>query len=94
MDPLRSAPASASGKRAWFGWPENKQIEELRLKFARALKPAEQKKLAEEIQRLLIDEGVLVPLGQFYIPSAYRTSLTGVLDSHVPYFWNMKKAGK
>lgn len=94
MDPLRSAPAAASGKQAWFGWPEIKKIEELRLKFARTLKPAEQKKLAEEIQKLVIEEGVMVPLGQFYIPSAYRTSLTGVLDSHVPYFWNVKKSGK
>jgi peptide/nickel transport system substrate-binding protein len=94
MDPLRSAPAAASGKQAWFGWPEVQKIEELRLKFARTLKPAEQKKLAEEIQKLVIEEGVMMPLGQFYIPSAYRTSLTGVLDSHVPYFWNVKKSGK
>jgi len=94
MDPLRSATVSANGKRAWFGWPENKQIEDLRLKFARTSKAAEQKKLAEEIQKLVIDEGIMVPLGQFYIPSAYRASLTGVLESHVPYFWNVKKSGK
>jgi peptide/nickel transport system substrate-binding protein len=94
MDPLRSAPAAASGKRAWFGWPEVKKIEELRLQFARALNPADQKKLAAEIHKLAIDEGVHVPLGQFYIPSAYRTSLTGVLESPVPFFWNMKKSGK
>jgi peptide/nickel transport system substrate-binding protein len=94
MDPLRSAAAAASGKRAWFGWPEVKKIEELRLEFARALNPADQKRLAAEIHKLVIDEGVLVPLGQFYIPSAYRASLTGVLESPVPFFWNMKKSGK
>ena len=94
QDPLRAATVAASGKQAWFGWPEVKKIEELKMKFARASKPAEQKKLAEEIQKLVIEEGVMVPLGQFYIPSAYRASLTGVLDSHVPYFWNVKKSGK
>ena len=94
MDPLRSAIAAANGRKAWFGWPDVPEIEELRMKFARTLDPAEQKKLAEEIHKRLLDEGVLVPLGQFYIPSAYRADLTGVLESPVPFFWNMKKAGK
>ena len=94
MDPLRAATVSANGKRAWFGWPEVKQIEDLKMKFARTSNPAEQKKLAEEVQKVVIEEGVMVPLGQFYVPSAYRSSLTGVLDSPVPYFWNVKKSGK
>jgi peptide/nickel transport system substrate-binding protein len=94
MDPLRSPIASANGKKAWFGWPDVPEIEDLRMKFARSLDKVEQKKLAEEIHKRLLDEGVLVPLGQFYIPSAYRSNLTGVLESPVPFFWNMKKTGK
>jgi len=94
LDPLRSAAAAANGKGAWFGWPDVPKIEELRLKFARTSNPAEKKKLAEEIQKLIIDEGVLVPMGQFTVPTAYRTSLTGVLESPVPFFWNIKKTGK
>jgi peptide/nickel transport system substrate-binding protein len=93
-DPMRNQTVAANGKRAWFGWPDVPKIEELRQKFARTIDPAEQKKLAEEIQHTVIDEGVVVPMGQFVLPTAYRTVLTGVLESPVPLFWNLKKAGK
>ena len=94
MDPVRYGCVAASGKQAWFGWPDVPKIEELRLKFARTSNPVGKKKLAEEVQKLVIDEGVVVPLGQIYVPSAYGTNLTGVLESPVPFFWNIKKTGK
>jgi peptide/nickel transport system substrate-binding protein len=93
-DPLRNQTVAANGKRAWFGWPDFPKIEELRQKFARTANPAEEKKIAEEIQKMVIDEGVVVPMGQFVLPTAYSTNLTGVLDSPVALFWNIKKAGK
>jgi len=93
-DPLRNQTVAANGKRAWFGWPDVPKIEELRQQFARTSNPAEAKKIAEEIQKLVIDEGVVVPMGQFVLPTAYSTNLTGVLDSPVAFFWNIKKAGK
>lgn len=91
-DPLRNQTVATNGKRAWFGWPEVPKIEELRQKFARSTNVAEKKKLAEEIQHAVIDEGVVMPMGQFVLPTAYRTSLTGVLESPVPVFWNIRKA--
>src|SRR5436189_3558446 len=89
-DPLRNQTVAANGKRAWFGWPDVPKIEELRQQFARTSNPAEAKKIAEEIQKLVIDEGVVVPMGQFVLPTAYSTNLTGVLDSPVAFFWNIK----
>ncbi|CAN5724077.1 ABC transporter substrate-binding protein [soil metagenome] len=93
-DPLRNQTVAASGKKAWFGWPDVPKIEELRMKFARSSNAAEKKALAEEIQKVVIDEVVVMPMGQFVLPTAYRTSLSGVLDSPVPVFWNVKKTGK
>lgn len=93
-DPLRNQTVATNGKRAWFGWPDVPKIEELRQKFARSSNAAEKKKLAEEIQHAVIDEGVVMPLGQFVLPTAYRTTLTGVLESPVPVFWNIRKSGK
>lgn len=93
-DPLRNQTVAANGKRAWFGWPDIPAIEQLRDQFARTSNAAEQRKLAEEIQHAVIDEGVVVPMGQFFVPGAYRTTLTGVLDAPVSVFWNMKKTGK
>ena len=75
MDPVRSAPAAASGDNAWFGWPDMPQVEELRTKFALTSDPAEQKKIADELQRIGIDEGLYVPLGQMSVPTVYSTKL-------------------
>ena len=56
--------------------------------------PAKLKSLAEDVQRVAVDEGVVAPMGQYYVTAAYRTSLTGVMAESVPYFWNLKKTGK
>lgn len=93
MDPLRNYTVAANGKKAWFGWPDVPKIEELRYKFARTSNPAELKKLAEDIQKLVLDEGVVVPLGQYTFPAAYRTNLSGVIEAPVAFFWNIKKTG-
>ena len=94
MDPLRNPTTATNGKQAWFGWPEVAQVEELRQTFARTSDPAKLKSLAEEVQRVAHDEGVVAPRGQYYVTAAYRTSLSGVMAESVPYFWNLKKTGK
>ena len=92
MDPVRSAPAAANGDNAWFGWPEFPQIEDLRTKMALTSDPAEQKKISEEVQRIGIDEGLYVPLGQMSVPTVYSTKLSGLVHAPVFAFWNVKKA--
>ena len=64
----------------------------LRAEFARTSDEARLAELAEEINRAVIDEGVVVPLGQFVIPAGYSTKLTGVLPAPVALFWNIEKA--
>jgi peptide/nickel transport system substrate-binding protein len=91
-DPIRSLFVATAGKKSWFGWPDIPAIEELRNKFALATSIEERKRLAEEIDKRVIDEGVIVPLGQYVYPSAYSSKISGVLDYSRPLFWNMKKA--
>lgn len=43
---------------------------------------------------MAIDEGVVGPLGQFQIPAAYNTRLSGILEAPVTLFWNLKKSEK
>lgn len=93
-DPLRAFGVAANGKHAWFGWPDVPKIEELRAKFASTPNAAEQKKLANEIQAQVIEEGVLLPMGQYYVPSAYRKVLSKPVEAPIPVFWNLKKTGK
>lgn len=91
-NPLINQTVATSGEKAWFGWPDFPEIEKLRAEFARTSDQARLKELAEEIQHQVIDEGVVVPLGQFVIPSGFSTKLSGVLESPVAIFWNIEKA--
>jgi peptide/nickel transport system substrate-binding protein len=61
--------------------------------YARSGSPEEQKKIAAEIQKEAYDQVIYVPLGQYLAPSAWRKSLTGVLDGPAtPIFWNIDKS--
>lgn len=91
-DPLRNFTVSGNGNGAWFGWPDFPAIEKLRTRFAHTGNPQELKEIAEKIQKLALDEVVIVPLGQYSMVSATRKSLTDIVRAPVPVFWNMKKS--
>ena len=77
----------------WFGWAKDEKVEAMRDAFARASTPEEQKKIAAEIQKEVYEQVIYIPLGQFYGPSAWRKSLTGVLQGPAtPVFWNIDKS--
>jgi len=91
-NPITNFTLAAAGRTSWVGWPDIPAIEALRNRFARATDPAERKRIAAEIQQLAIDEGVVMPLGQFLRPAAYHTRLTDLVESPVTVFWNLKKS--
>lgn len=88
-NPAVHAGVSGAGATAWFGWPENGQIEKLRLDWVRATDKAKQKQIADEIQRLVIDEVLYVPWGQWTLPFAFSKKVQGVLRFPAPLFWNV-----
>jgi peptide/nickel transport system substrate-binding protein len=80
-------------KGGWFGWAENAKIETMRDAFARSSSPEEQKKIAADIQKENYDQVIYIPLGQYLAPSAWRKSLSGVLEGPAtPIFWNIDKS--
>src|SRR3982075_4359106 len=80
-------------KGGWFGWAEDAKIEQLKDVYARSSSPEEQKKIAADIQKEAYEQVIYIPLGQYLIPSAWRKSLTGVLDGPAtPIFWNIDKS--
>jgi peptide/nickel transport system substrate-binding protein len=92
-NPLASTFLGGKGKKGLFGWPDDPKIEELRDAYARALTPEDRKKISVEIQQEAYDTVIYVPLGQWSSPSAWRKSLTGVLEGQaVPVFWNVDKS--
>jgi peptide/nickel transport system substrate-binding protein len=73
------------------GWPTSARLEELRSQWIDAPDLASQKKLADDIQRQAFVDVPYVPLGQTLPVTAYRDSLTGVLNGFV-IFWNVRRA--
>ena len=81
---------SGAGSRAWFGWPDIPEIEKLVAEWARATDEAKRQRLADEVQRVALEEVTYVPWGQWLQPTAFRKNVQGVLKFGAPIFWNVK----
>ena len=93
-NPVANVSVGGRGKNGgWFGWAEDARIEQLRDQFARASTPEDQKKVAAELQKENYEKVIYIPLGQYLVPTAWRKSISGVLDGPAtPVFWNMDKS--
>jgi peptide/nickel transport system substrate-binding protein len=89
--PAGNDPLRGDGAKAWYGWPNIPRLEELRSAWYDAPDLPAQRRTAEEIQRVALDEVAFYPIGQWVQPTAYRTDLTGVLKSPFPLFWNVRR---
>lgn len=90
--PIANIGISGGGtEKAWFGWPTDAKTEELRDAYAREADPARQKELVVELQARLFEVVPYVNYGQWFQPMAWRSNLSGVLVSPVPFFWNVEK---
>jgi len=81
----------ANGGAAWFGWPEDANMESLRDQWIATPEEAKQKEIAASIERRAFDFVPYVPCGLVQQPMAFRKSLTGMVLSPVQFFWNMEK---
>ena len=89
--PALNSPLRGAGDKSWFGWPTDGKLEELRDAWFNAPTQAEQKKIAEEMQKRAFETVPYVPTAQFIIPTAYRSNLSGVINSPVTFIWNVEK---
>ncbi len=80
----------ATGPTGNIGWPKSEELETLRTQWLDAQDVATQKKLCEQIQLQALKDIPYVPLGQYFLATAYQTNITGVLNGQ-PVFWNVKK---
>ncbi len=89
-NPVAAGALSGGGpEKAWFGWPTDDKMEELRDKFAFTSDPAAQKELAKQIQKRAIEIGTHANVGTFFVPCGYRENVKGMIKSPVQFFWNM-----
>lgn len=91
FSPVTNNQVNTACDQAWFGWPCDERITDRIDTFATSTDPAEQRRLAREIQELALEVVPYVQYGQWFPPVAYRSNLSGVIDSPVPFFWNIEK---
>ena len=93
LNPISTAGLNAACEDAWFGWPCDEEIEQLRDQFAKETDPAKQKAIAEQVQARALEVGTHAYVGQWYQPLAFRDTLSGALEGPAPFFWNIEKSG-
>jgi len=91
IDPAGHFPIRGNGRAAWFGWPEDPQMEVLRDAWLDAPDQATQKKLAEEIQLHAMQQVPMIPVGQWFVPTATRDNITDIVRAQAMLHWNVKK---
>ncbi len=91
LNPAGHLSLRANGDAAWFGWPRDPKLEALRDQWFEAPDVPAQAKICADIQRQAFDTVPYIPMGQYLQPTAYRDSLTGVLNGFA-LFWNVKRA--
>jgi len=92
IDPAVHFAISGAGPHAWFGWPDVPQLETLITDWVRATDQPKRQRLADEIQRIALNEVTYVPWGQWSQPTAFRKTVRDVLKFGAPIFWNVKLA--
>ena len=84
--------ASKCEENVYAGWPCNAKMEELLATWARELDRDRQMEIAREIQEEAARDFPIVPLGQFFYPVAFRTSVSDLPKAPLTVFWNADKA--
>ncbi|MFP1763077.1 ABC transporter substrate-binding protein [Lonsdalea quercina] len=77
---------------AWFGWPTDPKINDLRVAFATATEPAKQKAIAVEIQKHAMEQVSYIPLGQFYDVAVWSSRISHLMTGPSTVFWNVEKS--
>lgn len=79
-----------NGTNGWIGWPNSPELEALRDAWFDAPDLAAQQAIGRRIQAQAMQDVPMVPLGQYFLATAHRRNLTGMLQG-APLFWNIRR---
>jgi len=82
---------NASCEKSMYGWPCDAEIEKLRAAYARETDDRKRFEIAQQAQLRAIDFPTYVQLGQFTVPTAARSNVSGLLTAPAITFWNVEK---
>ena len=91
LNPISAQWMVAQPDKAWFGWPNDPELEKLRDSYARETDPVKNKALAVAVQNRMLETAQYGWLGIWYGPGASRTNVVGWLKAPVVVHWNIEK---
>ena len=91
-NPATSSILREQGAAAWFGWPNNPKVEAMVQDWLAAPDEAAQHKVADAIGVQSLEDVSTVPIGQFFIKTAFRKEVTGIKQGIAPYPFNVRPA--
>lgn len=90
--PVGNIAIRTSGDKAWFGWPDNAEIEKDIAAWYDAKTLDEEKAIIARVNKAGMEHVTYIPTGFYFGYQAWRTSIEGVGDGPLPWFWGPKKA--
>jgi peptide/nickel transport system substrate-binding protein len=91
-DPGGHFPLRGNGAGAWFGWPTDPKMEEMRDSWLDATDQGSQKKICADMQSSAFEQVPFIPIGQWFYPTAFRTNVTDIVKAPNILHWNLKKS--
>jgi peptide/nickel transport system substrate-binding protein len=91
LNPAAHVILRGNGENAWFGWPTSPDIEQLREAWFDASDLDTQKTIAARLQAAALRDLPYVPTGQWFVPTAYRNNVRGILRGPGLQHWNVEK---
>ena len=91
LNPIAANFTVANGDKAWFGWPKDDQIEQLRMDWLKAADSEARQEVAAKLQLRAFETVPYVPTGQWSPKTAYRKNVKGVINAPALFMWNVEK---
>jgi peptide/nickel transport system substrate-binding protein len=91
LDPSTNVMLRANGDQAWFGWPNDDQLEALRSEWLKANDLEDRQAIAAKIQQRAFEVVPYIPTGQYEFKTALRKNLKGYIEAPAFFLWNIEK---
>ena len=91
LDPSVNVMLRANGDGAWFGWPKDDKLEELRAEWLKATDSEARQQIADKIQERAFEVVPYIPTGQFMTKTAMRKNIKGYISAPAIFMWNVEK---
>lgn len=91
-NPATHLPMRGNGPDGWFGWPTDAPMEAMRDEWFDAPDEAAQRAICERMQVHAFETVPFYPVGQRFLATATRDTLTDVVPAPYPVFWGARTA--